>query len=454
MSTTHSIAAKKFLSDKQNAAWHDQTLWLVRLKRDRMSKNIPEWEELRNAAQAIKMYSTSHLAELIEQFERNAKANGCHVHYAKDKEEYRNIIEKILRDHNAKKLVKSKSMLSEECELDHHLHSKGFESIETDLGERILQLLEAKPSHIVMPAIHLKRQIVGELFERKLGSEVGNSDPTYLTHQARKALRQDFLNADAGMTGGNFAIAETGEVVVCTNEGNADMGMACQGLNITAFGIDKIIPDLESLGVFTRLLARSATGQPVTTYTSHFGHPHKGGEQHFIIVDNGRSEILGNREHRKMLNCIRCGACMNTCPVYRRSGGYSYSYFIPGPIGVNLGMLKEPRKYSGNVSACSLCLSCSNVCPAKIDLGEQIYVWRQKLDRFGVANKEKKVMAKGMKMLMESPNLFYTALKFAPLVNKMPRAFVYNGLNAWGAERELPKFAKESFNTWWKKNHK
>ena len=255
------------------------------------------------------------------------------------------------------------------------------------------------------------------------------------------------------MTGGNFAVASTGEVVVCTNEGNADMGMSCQKLNICAFGIDKIIPDLESLGIFTRLLARSATGQPITTYTSHFGRPHTGGEQHFIIVDNGRSKILGMPQHRKSMNCIRCGACMNTCPVYRRSGGYSYSYFIPGPIGINLGMLHDPQKHSGNVSACSLCLSCSNVCPAMVDLGEQIYVWRQKLDGFGQANSQKKMMSKGMQFLMERPSLFHSALKMAPIANKLPRFFLYNGLNAWGKEREMPCFAKQSFEAWWKQNH-
>lgn len=454
MSTSHSKAAKAFQENRDNAIWHDVTLWMVRQKRDLLSHAIPEWEDLRHAARDIKMYSTSHLPELIEQFEQKATANGCHVHFAKDAEEYCRIIESILKEHGAKKLVKSKSMLSEECDLNEYLIEKGIDVVETDLGERILQLMDAKPSHIVMPAIHLKRQIVGELFEDKLGTEKGNSDPTYLTHQARRSLRQDFLNADAGMTGGNFAIAETGEVVVCTNEGNADMGMSCQKLNITAFGIDKLVPDRESVGVFTRLLARSATGQPLTTYTSHFGRPHEGGEQHFILVDNGRSDILGMPEHRKTLNCIRCGACMNTCPVYRRSGGYSYSYFIPGPIGINLGMLKDPRKFSGNVSACTLCFSCSFVCPAMVDLGEQIYIWRQKLKGFGVANKEKKVMSDGMKFIMERPKLFNSALKMAPLANKSPRFFLYNGLNAWGKARELPKFGKESFNTWWKRTHK
>ena len=254
MSTTHAKAAKAFLSDKVNAEWHDKTLYMVRTKRDRLSHAIPEWEDLRHAVRDLKLYSNSHLPELIEEFEKKATANGCHVHYAKDAEEYRSIIEGILRDHGARKLVKSKSMLSEECHLNPYLIEKGYEVIESDLGERILQLLNAHPSHIVMPAIHLKREIVGKLFEEKLGSEKDNFDPTYLTRQARRALRQDFLNADAGMTGGNFAVASTGEVVVCTNEGNADMGMSCQKLNICAFGIDKIIPDLESLGIFTRLL--------------------------------------------------------------------------------------------------------------------------------------------------------------------------------------------------------
>lgn len=169
-------------------------------------------------------------------------------------------------------------------------------------------------------------------------------------------------------------------------------------------------------------------------------------------MDNGRSDILAKPDHIRTLNCIRCGECMNTCPVYRRSGGYSYTYFIPGPIGINLGMLRNPEEYSDNVSACSLCLSCSNVCPVKIDLGEQIYRWRQDLDKIGKASKEKKVMSFGMKFLMERPGLFNTALKFAPVVNHLPRFMVYNGLNAWGKGRELPTFAKESFNDMWKNN--
>lgn len=452
MSTKHAIAAEKFLKNKEQAKWHNETLWLVRSKRDNLSKQIPEWEQLRDKAQALKRYTNSHLDELLVQFEENAIKNGAIVHWAKDAEEYRNIVYKILKNHKVTRFVKSKSMLSEECELNPFLIDNGIDVVETDLGERILQLMKLPPSHIVLPAIHIKREEVGKQFEKDLGTEKGNSDPTYLTHAARKSLRDKFLHAEAAMTGCNFAVASTGDVVVCTNEGNADMGTSCPKLNIAALGLEKIVPNLESLGVFTRLLARSATGQPITSYTSHYRKPREGGEYHIIIVDNGRSEMLADKDHVDLLNCLRCAACMNTCPVYRRSGGYSYTYFIPGPIGVNLSMAKDPKKYFDNVSACSLCLSCSNVCPAKIDLGEQIYKWRQVLAPIGRASSSKKIISGSMQYVIERPRLFNTALKFAPIVNVLPRFMKYNGLNDWGKGRELPEFAKESFNTLWKKN--
>ena len=360
MSTRHSLAAAGFLKDREKAGWHDKTLWMVREKRDRMSRELPEWEQLRDAACALKMYSNSHLAELLEQFEENASRNGAIVHWASDAREYRETVLNILQDHGARLFIKSKSMLAEECELTPYLEENGIETVESDLGERIVQLMHVKPSHIVLPAVHIRREEIGKLFEKEMGTEPGNSDPTYLTHAARKNLRQIFKKADAAMTGGNFAVASTGEVVVCTNEGNADIGTSLHKLQIAAFGLEKIVPDPDSLGVFTRLLARSGTGQPVTTYTTHYSRPQEGGEFHIIIVDNGRSRILAEKGHSKTLNCLRCGACMNTCPVYRRSGGYSYTYFIPGPIGINLSMLKNPEKYHDNVSACSLCMSCSN----------------------------------------------------------------------------------------------
>jgi L-lactate dehydrogenase complex protein LldF len=451
MSTKHAKAAGIFLENKEDSQWHNQSIWYVREKRDKFAMGLDEWEDLRELSSQIKRHTITHLDKYLEQFAQQAEANGVIVHWAKDANEHNAIVYDILKQHEAKKLVKSKSMLTEECHLNDYLFAHGIDVVETDLGERILQLMKIPPSHIVMPAIHIKRQQVGKLFEEKLHTEKGNSDPTYLANAARMHLRNEFMTADAGMTGANFGVAATGDVVVCTNEGNADMSTSLPKLHIVSMGIEKIIPNYDSLGVFVRLLARSATGQPTTTYTSHFRKARPGGEMHIVLVDNGRSEILGDKGHWETLKCLRCGACMNTCPVYRRSGGYSYTYFIPGPIGINLGMLRNPKEYSDNVSACSLCCSCDNVCPAKVNLSEQIYRWRQILDGIGKADPLKKNMSKGLSYLYNHPSLYNTALKFAPVINKLPRFMVYNGLNAWGKGRELPSFAKESFTVLWKK---
>ena len=221
MSTRHSKAAKQFLKNGEKAQWQDNTLWGVRVKRDRMAKGLDEWESLRNAASDIKKHTLSHLDIYLEKFASNAEANGVNVHWAKDAEEFNAIVLDILQSHDVRKLVKSKSMLTEECEMNPYLETHGIEVVETDLGERIIQLLDQKPSHIVMPAIHLTQEEVGELFEKELGSEKGNCDPTYLTYCARESLRNEFLTADAGLTGTNFGMAETGEIVICTNDGKS-----------------------------------------------------------------------------------------------------------------------------------------------------------------------------------------------------------------------------------------
>ena len=451
MSTRHSKAAKQFLKNGEKAQWQDNTLWGVRVKRDRMAKGLDEWESLRNAASDIKKHTLSHLDIYLEKFASNAEANGVNVHWAKDAEEFNAIVLDILQSHDVRKLVKSKSMLTEECEMNPYLETHGIEVVETDLGERIIQLLDQKPSHIVMPAIHLTQEEVGELFEKELGSEKGNSDPTYLTYCARESLRNEFLTADAGLTGANFGVAETGEIVICTNEGNADMSTSVPKLHIAAMGIEKVIPDHKSLAVFHRLLARSATGQPSTTFTSHFRKPRPGGEMHIILVDNGRSSLIANESHWETLKCIRCGACMNTCPVYRRSGGYSYTYFIPGPIGINLGMARDAKKYHDNASACSLCCSCDNVCPAKVNLSEQIYSWRQELKSLGKAPVTKEMMSRGMKTVFDRPALYNLALKCSPLINAAVTCSQAASLQLWGKGRSLPEFAKESFHSMWVK---
>lgn len=453
--STHSKAAKRFVADAERMAWHDKALYAVREKRDRMMMTVPEWEGLRRLSSEIKRHTLSRLGHYLCEFERNATANGMVVHWAKDAAEMNAAVWELVREHGGTNLIKSKSMLSEECGLTPYLGERGVDAVESDLGERIMQLLHRPPSHIVLPAIAVRREEVGTLFEREMHTEPGNSDPTYLTHAARKALRPKFLDADISMTGVNFAVASTGALAVCTNEGNADLGTSFADLHIAIMGIEKVIPDMAALAVFTRLLARSGTGQPVTSYTSLYRRPAPGKQIHVILVDNGRSEWLADAAHRNMLKCLRCGACMNTCPVYRRSGGSTYSYFIPGPLGINLGMLRSPKLYHGNVSACSLCYSCSDVCPAQIDLGEQIYMWRQQLDGLHLADPVKKLSVKGMDFIMGGRRRFYGGIALARAAERLPRFVLENGLNPWSAPgRAMPPFAPKTFNGWWKKENK
>ncbi len=464
MSTKHSKAAEAYLKDDAVATRHDQTFFGVRQKRDRMAQALPEWEDLREAASQIKKHTATHLADYLEKVESNATKNGVHVHWAEDADEYNRIVLDILSQHSVKKVVKSKSMLTEECHLNENLEANGITVVETDLGERILQMMELAPSHIVMPALHVHREDIGDTFRRLIpdfdeiartysavgGSPADPNDPTFLTYVARMHLRQQFAEADAGMTGANFGIAETGDVVVCTNEGNADMSTSIPKLHIVSMGIEKLIPNYKAMGVFQRLVARCGTGQETTVYTSHFRGPRPGGEMHIVLVDNGRSSIIGNADHWQTLKCMRCGACMNTCPVYRRSAGYSYTYFIPGPIGVNLGMLRDPHKYYDNVSACSLCCSCDNVCPVKVDLSSQIYRWRQELESLGHAAKMKKIMSGGMAFMFKRPGVYKTALRMDCIVNWMPGPLVNMKLNPWAYGHKMMKFPKKSFHHMWK----
>ena len=448
MSTNHNHAdnTEKFVANDERMHWHDQALWFVREKRDRASKSIPEWEQLREFANQIKTHTMANLDKYLLEFEKNATKKGITVHFAIDAKEHNEIVYRLLKEKNVKKLVKSKSMLTEECHLNPFLEERGIEVIDTDLGERIVQLRNEPPSHIVLPAIHLKKSDVSDTFVEHLGTEKGNYDPTYLTRAARGALREDFLSAQAGLTGVNFAIAQTGGVVVCTNEGNADMGASVPKLHIASMGIEKIIRRLEDLGVFTRLLARSATGQPITSYTSHFHGPVEGGEMHIIIVDNNRSQFLASEKNKKALNCIRCGACMNTCPVYRRSGGHSYEYVIPGPIGSILGAKKEPEKHNSLPFACTLCGSCTNVCPVKIDLDSQLYSLRQDLAKANLIDSKKKIAMKATAWLMGKPALFDFAGKMArKIVPKLPDSIIYSKSNVWGKQRDMPKMPEKSF---------
>ncbi|HZJ64249.1 MAG TPA: LUD domain-containing protein, partial [Kofleriaceae bacterium] len=320
----HAEASSKFIEAKDHADFHDKRLWDLRKKRDSESEAMPEWETLRTLASAIKEHTLTHLGDYLEAFERKATANGMVVHWARDGAEHNQIVHGILEQHGATTLVKSKSMLTDECEMRPFLENRGIEIIETDLGERIQQLDDEPPSHIVVPAVHKLRGDVAEVFGRTIGTDPRNTDVLYLAESQRRHTRPYYLKAQAAMTGANFAIAETGSFVVCTNEGNADLGANLPPLHIASIGIEKLLPKIEHLGVFVRMLSRSALGSPITQITSHFRAPRPGTEMHVVLVDNGRSERLGMEDFWYSLKCIRCGACMNTCPVYRRSGGLSY----------------------------------------------------------------------------------------------------------------------------------
>ena len=426
-------AAARFIAAPEHEKMHDERLWDLRQKRDREMHGIAEWEELRSLASAIKEHTLTHLDEYLEQFEANARSNGINVHWARDAAEHNRIVHGILSDHAAKSLIKSKSMLTEECGFRHYMASVGVEVVETDLGERIQQLDNEDPSHVVVPAVHKLRTDVAEVFAKTIGTDPANSDVHYLAEAQREATRPLILNADAGMTGCNFVVAETGTFVVCTNEGNADLSANVPKLHIASIGIEKIIPRLEHLAVFIRLLSRSALGSPVTQYTSHFRGPRSGGEMHVVLVDNGRSERLGLEEFWTSLKCIRCGACMNTCPVYRRSGGLSYGATYSGPIGLIIDPTFNQRKYSNLPFASTLNGSCTNVCPVKINIHEQIYAWRRVLVERHETPLAKRAEMKAAGELLSRPAAYRAAIAAADIaLAHLPRFVIYNGLNAWG----------------------
>lgn len=442
----HPLEAARFVGNHERARWHDGALWFVRTKRDRAAASVPEWEQLREIASQIKGHLIARLPEYLEQFEERAVGLGAHVHWAADAAEHNQIVLKLLQQHNVKRVVKSKSMLTEECHLNPFLEQHAIEVVDTDLGERIVQMRGESPSHIVLPAIHIKKEEVGALFHEQLGTQVGATDPAYLTESARQHLRQKFLKADAGITGVNFAIAETGGLVVCTNEGNADLGVSLPKLHIACMGIEKLVPRAADLGVFLRLLARSATGQPITTYSSHFHGPRPAGELHIVIVDNGRSWLRTSEEFRRSLNCIRCGACMNTCPVYRRSGGHSYHHTVPGPIGSILAPATDARQHASLPFACSLCGSCSDVCPVKIDLHQQLLTWRHEIASRHLLPLSKRLAMRVGSFVLSRPRLYQWAGAAARLALRLlPRSILYHPWNVWGRQRDLPEAPRRSF---------
>ena len=449
----HAEAAERFLAAPEHQTFHDARLWDLRVKRDKQAHGIAEWEELRELASRIKEHTLTHLDTYLEQFEAAARKNGVTVHWAKDAVEHNAIVLSILRENDATTLIKSKSMLTEECGMREFLTERGIDIVETDLGERIQQLDHEAPSHVVVPSVHKLRSDVSDVFARTLGAEPGNDDPHYLAEHQRVTTRPHILEAAAGMTGGNFLVAETGAVVTCTNEGNADLSANTPKLHIASVGIEKLVPKVSDLGVFIRLLSRSALGSPITQYTSHFMAPRRGAQMHVVLVDNGRTKRLGMEQFWTSLKCIRCGACMNTCPVFRRSGGLSYGFTYTGPLGLILDPTFDRHKFSNLPFASTLNGSCTNVCPTKINLHEQIYAWRAVMAEEHEVPWAKKTAMQAAGVVLGNPRLYRAAISTADsALQHLPRFATYNRLNSWGKGRENPKPSGETFHLWWAKN--
>ncbi|MRJ06152.1 MAG: 4Fe-4S ferredoxin [Epsilonproteobacteria bacterium] len=410
---------------RERGEWHDQNLWEIRKKRDRAVKGVSNWEFFRKRGSEIKSRVVKNLPQLIEQFTANAQKEGIEVYFASTAQEHNQKVLEILQKEGVKKVVKSKSMLTEECGLNPFLERNGIEVIDTDLGERIVQLRKEPPSHIVLPAIHLKKEEVAEA----LGEE--ESDPIYLTRKMRQLLRQEFLSADAGITGANFLVAQKGWAVVATNEGNADLGATLSPLHIISVGVDKLVESLEDVGVLLKMLARNATGQPITTYTTFFGAK-SNGRRVVILVDNGRLNRRGG-EFEETLKCIRCSACLTTCPVFRRSGGHSYRYPIPGPIGSLLAPLQEePEKYRDLPFACTLCGSCEMVCPVEIPFTKLLIQMRRFVTTptlLGIVGEK----------ILHSPTLYRL---FAQIIRLTPPSLLEKALSQWSKYRKLPQIPK------------
>ena len=420
------------------------------MRRDKVASTIPEWEEMRKLASEIKQHTLTNLDRYLDRFIANAEANGIHVHRARDAKEHNEIILDIFRSHGVRTVTKGKSMTMDECGMREYMEAHGIEIYEADLGERIQQLDRQRPSHIVMPAIHKLRSDVAKLFARTLGSDPDIDDPHYLNGVMRADMRPRYVKADAGMTGVNFGIAETGGIVVCTNEGNADISSTLPPLYVATMGMEKVIPRQSDLPLFIRLLSRSALGLDMTQYTSHFHGPRPGQEMHLIILDNGRSERLASPDYWQVLKCIRCGACMNTCPVFRRTSGISYDATYMGPIGIVLEPSYDLYKYARLPYSCTHCGSCGNVCPVKVPIPELVFYWRSEVVKHGYGQPSHNIeQAMAVPVLKSSTNLAMAEKVGLWALRNMPKALTESRLNPWAIDHTNPEPPKETFRQYY-----
>lgn len=426
---------------------------------------LPQWEQLRQIGSDIRLHTIENMDVYLARLEAQVKAAGGVVHWAATAEDARQIVLKIAQEHNVKLVVKAKSMATEEIELNHALKAAGIEALETDLGEYIIQLAGTGPSHIIVPAVHLKKEEIAALFSEKLHMDAP-ADPVELARIAREILREKFLAAQMGVSGANFLVAETGTLVMVTNEGNGRMCTTMPDLHVAVVGIDKVIPDWESLTVFLKLLARSATGQKLSTYTQFITGPRRAEgefgpkEFHLVLLDNGRSNIFKDPVGREVFKCIRCGACANTCPVYKNVGGFAYGWFISGPIGAIFApqMLGTPAARELPYAS-TLCGACADVCPVKIPIPAVLRHLRRRVaqgDQFSAPAMPAPIRAvAGLSALALAQSWIYRfGTRILPFFMGL---FKRNGwiprapypLSRWTQARPLPPFTAQ-FRNWWR----
>jgi L-lactate dehydrogenase complex protein LldF len=424
---------------------------------------LPEFEALRDRGRDIKDHTLAHLDLYLEAFEKKAREAGSHVHFAPTAGDARRIVRKICHDARAHVVTKGKSMISEEIGLNAALEADGLEVAETDLGEYLIQIRGETPSHIIAPAIHLTQDQVEADFRRlhtQLPAGRQLVEPSQLVAEARQVLREKFLAADVGITGANFLIAETGSSVIVTNEGNGDLTQSLPKVHIVLASIEKMVPTLEDVNTLIRLLARSATGQEISTYTTFSTGPRRPGDPdgpeacHIVILDNGRSEVLGS-QFREVLRCIRCGACMNHCPVYGAIGGHAYGWVYPGPIGAVLTPALIGVRQAGHLpNASTFCGRCEEVCPMKIPLPGLMRHWREEEFAGGDTPLLYRLGLKAWGATAKRPWLYHALVRvFIPVLGAVGRrrgAFRWlPGARGWTRHRDLPAPQGRTFQALW-----